>query len=135
MYVKYENILAYYVKHSYLYFHHLKSFYSQILHYVRHGNQFDNEGIILVLNIVSWCVEKFQSHYNLGGKKSQCQPLPPPVDVNSIQLNNMQHALNFILFWGKCAEDLELFVVVCLAPYIKVMKMGMVITCANVQNQ
>jgi hypothetical protein len=50
MLFKYENILAYYVKHSPLYLHYLNSFYSQILHYVRHGNQFDDEGI-LVLNI------------------------------------------------------------------------------------
>lgn len=44
----------------------------------------------------------------------------------------MQHALNFILFWGKCAEEPRAFFY--LAPYIKVMKMGMMITCANVQN-
>lgn len=32
-------------------------------------------------------------------------------------------------------KNLELFCLfVCLAPYIKVMKMGMMITCANVQN-
>lgn len=30
---------------------------------------------------------------------------PPPIDITAIQLNNMQHALNFILFWGKCAEE------------------------------
>lgn len=67
----------------------------------------------------------------LGEKsKPQCQSLLPPTDITVIRLNNMQHALNHILFWGKCAENLELF----LAPYIKVMKMGMMITCANVQN-
>lgn len=34
-------------------------------------------------------------------------------------------------FGGNVLKNLELF---CLAPYIKVMKMGMMITCANVQN-
>lgn len=59
-------------------------------------------------------------------------PSSPQVDINAVQLNNMQHALNFILFRGKCAEEPRAFV--CLAPYIKVMKMDMMITCANVQN-
>lgn len=36
-------------------------------------------------------------------------PAPPPslpqVEINAVQLNNMQHALAFILFGGKCAEE------------------------------
>lgn len=58
-------------------------------------------------------------------------PPPPAPDITAIQLNNMQHALDFC-FGENVLKNLELFV--CLAPYIKVMKMGMMITCANVQN-
>lgn len=37
-------------------------------------------------------------------------PAPPlPVDITAIWLNNMQHALNFTLFWGKCAEEPRAF--------------------------
>lgn len=73
------------------------------------------------------------NHITILGKKNlSASPSTPPVDITAIQLNNMQHALNFILFLGKCAEEPRAFF--CLAPYIKVMKMGMMITCANVQN-
>lgn len=34
---------------------------------------------------------------------------PPPVAITAIQLNNMQHALSHILFWGKCAEEPRAF--------------------------
>lgn len=86
---------------------------------------------------MSQCVEKLQSHYNLGEKKKkkpQCQPLLPPVEITAVQLNICNMPSIFILFWGKCAEEPRAFLFVCLAPYIKVMKMGMMITCANVQN-
>lgn len=64
----------------------------------------------MVLNIVSWCVEKqLQSHYNLGEKKTSVPAPPPPVAITAIQLNNMQHALSHILFWGKCAEEPRAF--------------------------
>lgn len=48
------------------------------------------------------------NHITILKKTSQCQPLPP-IDITAIQLNNMQHALNFILFWGKCAEEPRAF--------------------------
>lgn len=60
---------------------------------------------------MSRCVEKqLQSHYNLGEKKTSVPaPPPPPVAITAEQLNDTQHALSHILFWGKCAEEPRAF--------------------------
>lgn len=65
---------------------------------------------------MSQCVEKLQSHYNLGEKKKtpQCQPLLPPVEITAVQLNICNMPSIFILFWGKCAEEPRAFLFVCL---------------------
>lgn len=50
------------------------------------------------------------NHITIWGKKNlSASPSTPPVDITAIQLNNMQHALNFILFLGKCAEEPRAF--------------------------
>lgn len=69
-------------------------------------------------------------HHITISKLHQCQALLPLLLFNtSVQLNT-QRPLIFLFLEKKSSEEPIAFI----APYLKVMKMGMMITCANVQN-
>lgn len=55
-------------------------------------------------------VDVLKSFNHITILKSISVPAPPlPVNITAVWLNSMQHALNFILFGGKCAEEPRAF--------------------------